>query len=220
MYLTNTAQHTNAFKPVEIKSAVASSDSKMFHLRATPISTQDPLKPLLNTKQLFQMPTTQSKMSMAVNQQVYTEVPEQQLLNYYASLRSDPLNQNLNSANSVKFVKNEIITDNILPCVFEEKNYMNVRHVDQLAAQFSPADQALKQLISTRFLKSTCTVLETQFHHLIEHRENPIIVKEVVGNMEDVLNRERINVIEYTVYEQKEIEKCHYLVNIFKSYFH
>ena len=90
MYLTNTAQHTNAFKPVEIKSAVASSDSKMFHLRATPISTQDPLKPLLNTKQLFQMPTTQSKMSMAVNQQVYTEVPEQQLLNHKSTLPRRP----------------------------------------------------------------------------------------------------------------------------------
>lgn len=72
------------------------------------------------------MPSAQSKMSMAVNQQLYADVPEQPL-NYYASLRSDPLNQNLNPANSVKYIKNFIFNDNILSTINDGKNYVNVR---------------------------------------------------------------------------------------------
>lgn len=91
--------------------------------------------------------------------------------------------------------------------------------MESLVNDYPLAKNALKQVISTRFLTSTCTVLETQYHHLIENRKDPQKVKEIITDMEHTLNREKINQIDYTSYEQQEVERSHYFVKLFKSFF-
>jgi hypothetical protein len=144
-----TAQHTHLLNPVARREDVPNlaPSVKMYDLYSTPFSTQDPLKPLLNSKPLLQT-LPQPKITMTVNQQFYTDISEEKLLDYYSSLRSDPLNQNLNPARSVKFIKSEIIND-----------------------------------------------------------------------MTNILDKEKVNNIDYTTYEQSEIEKAHYYMSIFKSSF-
>lgn len=214
----NTEKHTHIVQAIEIKKQVTGSAFKLFDIRTTPVSTQDPLKPLPNTKQLLQNIPQAPKTSMAVNQQVYTNVSEQEVQKFINILENDPRNANPVPNQSVSNIRQEHNSGNFESAVFEEKNYMNVRHVDEFVTEFPPAELALKQLISTQFLKSTCNVLEMQCNHLIENREDTKIVKESVDDLENTLFREKANSMPYTLHQHGEIEKSHYFMHILKKY--
>jgi hypothetical protein len=214
----NTEKHTHIVQATELKKQITGSSFKLFDIRTTPVSTQDRLKPLPNTKQLLQTSPPQPKTSMAVNQQLYTEVPEDKALNLITILENDPKNSNPQVNRSVANIRHEQSIGNIEPTVFEEKNYINVRHVQEFINEYPPAEPAFKQVISTRFVKSTCIVLEGQCNHLIAQREDPKAVKEVVNDIADTLSREKTNISPYSPYEQQEIEKAHYYMDILKKY--
>ena len=216
----NTAKHTHLFKPIQ-HNTTCDTIEKYYDVFQIPFSHQNPQKSLINTKECFKQPPNQGpgeKRTLAVNKQLYTNVPETRLQNYYTILQNDPLNQAVNPARSTIFVKNEVIANNLTSNLFNKEEFINVRSVQELVNTYPVANTALQEIISTPFVKPTCGVLEPQFHELIDNRNEPKLVKTIVLDMEKVLNYEKTNIKDYTVYEQTQIQKAHYFMVLFKNY--
>lgn len=210
--LDKTTNHT-----MYIETEISPTNNQNVIVQQNPISHQFLEKPLLNSHQISsKMPPVGTKSSMLVNPHKI-EVPYTVFQKYNTGLKNLPENSNPKVGRSVETIRKGITNGTIDLNMPQEKRVLDLHNVENFSNKHSGAHVVLSDLISARFLTSTCNVLEMQYHHLIENHNNPAEIKAVVSDMADTLQKETTKVNEYTVPEMNAIVKCYNGICTFKS---